>query len=140
MTTPMNTYVPNFVPNDLPWYERDGLMTWYDKCKCDDFLRDTGKHLKEANIVNFDIIHRECREEMVPKDLLKYYQTFNNGNVSKYPTPEQDKILASAFRTKREDIFFEQKTIKKHFGKNKSGKKLRLFYYVQIHFNFFGGV
>ena len=56
----MHTYVTNFVPNDISWYERDGLMTWYNKCKCDDFLRDTDKHFKEVKIVNFDIIHREC--------------------------------------------------------------------------------
>lgn len=41
MTKPMNTYVSNFDPNNLPWYERDGLMNWYEKCRCDDFLRKT---------------------------------------------------------------------------------------------------
>lgn len=56
----MHTYVTNFVPNDISWYERDGLMTWHNKCKCDDFLRDTDKHFREVKIVNFDIIHREC--------------------------------------------------------------------------------
>lgn len=30
MSNPMNCYVPKFVPKDLPWYEHDGLMTWYD--------------------------------------------------------------------------------------------------------------
>ena len=34
----MNSYVPKFIPKDLPWYERDGLMTWYDQMKCEDFL------------------------------------------------------------------------------------------------------
>ena len=66
MTKPMNTYVPNFDPNNLPWYERDGLMNWYKKCRCDDFF-----------VINFDIIHRESQGEMVPKDHLKYYQTVN---------------------------------------------------------------
>ena len=40
----MNSYVPKFVPKDLPLYERDGLMTWYNQRKCEDFLRDTNKH------------------------------------------------------------------------------------------------
>ena len=88
----MHTYVTNFVPNDISWYERDGLMTWYNKCKCDDFLRDTDKHFREVKIINFDIIHREFRGEVVPKDLLKYYQNVNKGYVSEYPMPEQDKI------------------------------------------------
>ena len=25
-----NGYVPEYVPEDLPWYERDGLMTYID--------------------------------------------------------------------------------------------------------------
>ena len=91
MINPMHTYVTHFVLNDIPWYERDRLMAWYNKCKCDHFLRDTDKHFKEVKIVNYDIIHRECRGEVVPKHLLKYYQTVNEGNVSEYPTPEQDR-------------------------------------------------
>ena len=79
---------------------------------------------------------------MVLKDLLKYYQTVNDGNVSKYPTSEENKILSSGFRTKREDIFFNKKQKKKkHFGKTKLDKKNKVFFnYVQIQFNFFGGI
>ena len=33
-----NTYIPKFVPNNLPWYERNGLNTWYEQNKCNDFL------------------------------------------------------------------------------------------------------
>ena len=118
MSKPMNTYVPKFVPKNLLWYECYGLMTWYDQIKCEDFLRDTDQHFQQAKIINFDIIHRECRGEEVPKDLLKHYQTVNDKSVSDSPTPEQDQILSSAFRTDREDIFFEKKTVKKHFNKN----------------------
>ena len=25
------SYIPPFVSLDLPWYERDGLMMWYDQ-------------------------------------------------------------------------------------------------------------
>lgn len=31
MANTMNAYVSKFVPNDLKWYERDGLMMWYDQ-------------------------------------------------------------------------------------------------------------
>ena len=44
----MNSYVPKSVPKDLSWDERDGLMTWYNQTKCEDFLRDTNKHFQEA--------------------------------------------------------------------------------------------
>ena len=78
----MNAYVPKFVPKDVPWDERDGLMTWYNQGTCKDFLRDTDKHFQEAKIINFDIIHRQCCWEEVPKDHLKYYQTVKDKNVS----------------------------------------------------------
>ena len=26
-----NNYVPKYVPENLLWYEMDGLLTWYDK-------------------------------------------------------------------------------------------------------------
>ena len=58
------------MPKDLPWYEKDGLMTWYNQGTCEDFLRDTDKHLQQAKLVNFDIINRQCHAEEIPKYLL----------------------------------------------------------------------
>ena len=113
MANPMNAYVPRFVSNDLKWYDWDGLMTWYNQCKCKDFLRDTNKNFEKAKIVNFDMIHCQCCGEELREDLLKYYQTVNDKSVLQYPTSDQAKILSSAFRTDRDDIFFERKT-KKH--------------------------
>lgn len=54
---PTNSYVPKFLPENLTWYERDGLIMWYDQGKCRDFLKDTKKHFCEAKIINFDTIH-----------------------------------------------------------------------------------
>ena len=33
-----NNYIPEYVPDNLPLYERDGLMTYIDKLKYDDSL------------------------------------------------------------------------------------------------------
>ena len=43
------------------------LLTWYNQHKCENFLRDTDKHFKEAKIISFDIIHWGARGEIVPK-------------------------------------------------------------------------
>ena len=51
-----NRFIPKYIPNDLPWYERDGLDTWYQQNKCNDFLRDTDENFKEMKTANFDII------------------------------------------------------------------------------------
>ena len=126
MSEPMNIYVPKFVPKNLPWYERDSLMTWYDQIKGEEFFRDTDQHFQQGKILNFDIIHRKCCGEEVPKDLLKHYQTVNDKSVSDSPTSEKDQILSSAFRTDREDIFFEKETVKKHFNKKIKSKTILL--------------
>ena len=113
---PAMSYVPPFVPQDLPWYERDGLMMWYVQGKCQEFLRDTDRHFNKTKIVNFDIIHKQCCGEVVPNELLKYYQTVNQTRVSEYPSDDQENILSSTFRTNRQDIYFEKKKIiEKHF-------------------------
>lgn len=52
-----NKYIPEYIPDDLPRYERDGLMTYLDQEKCGYFLRDPEGHFKNTKIIDFDIIH-----------------------------------------------------------------------------------
>ena len=105
----MNAYIPKFVPKDLPLYERNGLMTWYDQRQCKDFLRDTDKHFREGKIINFDIIWRECRGEEVPKDLLQEYQTVRDKSVSEYPASDQENILSILLKLIRKTFFSNRK-------------------------------
>ena len=35
-----NKYIPEYVTDNLPWYERDDLMPYIDKLKCDRFLKN----------------------------------------------------------------------------------------------------
>ena len=89
---PAMSYVPPFVPQDLPWNEHDDLMMRYDQEKCQELLRDADRQFNKTNIVNFDIIHKQCRGEVVPNELLKYYQTVNQTRVSEYTSDDQEKI------------------------------------------------
>ena len=50
-----NNYILLFVPQDLKWYERDRLMTWYDQTKCKEFLQNVDNHFENTKIINFDI-------------------------------------------------------------------------------------
>ena len=52
-------YIPEYVPDNLKWYERDGVDTWYKKNKCDEFLEDTDQYFNTAQIINFDIIRNK---------------------------------------------------------------------------------
>ena len=51
--------------------------------------RDTDRHFSETRIVNFDIIHKQCRGKVVPNELLKYCQTVNQTRVSEYPSDDK---------------------------------------------------
>ena len=35
-----------YIPNNLKWYERDGLNTWCLQNKLNEFLEDTDSHFK----------------------------------------------------------------------------------------------
>ena len=55
----VNKYVPKFAQHsELPWYECDGLLSYIDALKCEEFLKDADCHFKTAQVVNFDIIHQ----------------------------------------------------------------------------------
>ena len=57
-----NNCIPEYVPEDLPWYKRNGLMTYLDQAKCRDLLRDLKGHFKNTKITNFDITSTASEE------------------------------------------------------------------------------
>ena len=124
-----NTFVPKFLPNNLKWYERDGLEMLYLHNKCSEFLEDTDSHFKNRKIVNFDIINNG---EKIAKQTLMQYRTFDQNEIKKYP--EKEQIMSSIFRNaNRKDMIIEKRTIDTHFnrtflppkGRGKFMKKIR---------------
>lgn len=57
----VNKCIPEYVPEDLPWYERDRLITYIDQMKYKDFISDPDAHVKNTQIINFQMIHAQCR-------------------------------------------------------------------------------
>ena len=39
-----NNFIPQYVPGNLKWYEKDGSDTWYLQNKCEEFLNDADDH------------------------------------------------------------------------------------------------
>ena len=101
----VNNYVPKYIPKDLPWYERNGLITYIDQVKCEEFLKDSDNHFKTVRIINFNITQREVAGAKVPEELLQHYKTVQNKSVKKYPKKDYEKFLGGAFRTDKPDIF-----------------------------------
>ena len=75
-----NKFVPKYVSNDLKWYERDSLDTWYLQNKRNDFLNDTDKQFKQMKIINFHMIKNN-----VSKQNRKQYQTLDHHEIMHYP-------------------------------------------------------
>ena len=110
-----NNYICNYVRDNLPWYERDGLLTYIDKLRYDKFLENPDKHFEETKIVNFDIIYKSIRVEKNPEQTIKDYQTVKDERVTSYPKEDQNKFLSSAFSTDRKEFYFEKKVIDNYF-------------------------
>ena len=98
-----NKFIPKYVPNNLKWYERDDLDTWYLQNKCNDVLMNTDEHFKETNIVNFDIIKNKKLEE----EKLKQYQTIDHDEIMKYPGQLQEQICSLIFRNSKRYAYIE---------------------------------
>ena len=43
-----NSYVPEYVSENLPWYECDGLMTYIDHLKWKEFISDSDASIKNT--------------------------------------------------------------------------------------------
>ena len=124
-----NAFVPKFIPDNLKWYERDGLETWYLRNKCSEFLEDTDSHFKNRKIVNFGIINND---EKMAKQTLMQYRTTDHDEIKKYP--EKEQIMNSIFgNANRKDMIIEKRPIDTHFnrtfappkGRSKFIKKIR---------------
>ena len=55
-----NNYIPKYVPEDLPWYERDGLLTYIDQLKYKKFIFEPDAAVKNTKIINFNMIRAQC--------------------------------------------------------------------------------
>ena len=79
-----NNYIPKYVPEDLPWYERDSLLTDNDQMKYKEFISDPDTAVKNTKVINFDMMHAQCRG--TPRTHSdNFYQTVREKDVKKMP-------------------------------------------------------
>ena len=87
-----NAFIPNYVPQNLKWYEKDELETWYRQIKCEEFLNTTNLSFAKRKITNLDII-----KSQVSENKLKQYQLIDQEEIRNYPLEFQDQIRSSIF-------------------------------------------
>lgn len=54
-------YVAPYENLNLPWYKCEGLLTYTDQLKCKEFIENPEEHFSKVKVINFDIIHNQCR-------------------------------------------------------------------------------
>ena len=56
----VNKYIPEYQSKDTPWYECDGLFTYIDQLKYEEFILNPDECFGKAEITNFDIVNQRC--------------------------------------------------------------------------------
>ena len=110
-----NNYVLEYVPDNLKWCGRDGVMTYIDKLKYDNFIKNTDEHFEKTQVRNFDINRKQVRGEKINGKLVLKYKAIDNSRIDFYPDKEKEKALSSTFRCSRKDLFFEKKFVVEEF-------------------------
>ena len=106
-----NKFIPKYVANDLKWYEKDRLDTWYFQNKCADLLMDTDEHFKKMKVVNFDIIKNEVSQEK-----FKQYHLIDHQEIMHYPLHICEEIFSLIFQnSNRKDMHTTKSTVNEHF-------------------------
>ena len=71
------------MPENLPWYERDGLMMYIDQMKYKKFSENKDLYLKNVEVVNFDMIHNSCSG--IPlQNSETFYKTAKKKDLKKF--------------------------------------------------------
>ena len=116
-----NCIIPKFVPDNLKWYKKDGLDTWYLKGKCDDFLRNSDSYFQNLKVINFDMIRNE-----LPDSNIKKYKTVDFEEIESFSDENKVEIKNSLFRHINNGNFhIKCEDVKKQFeNDNVRNKKL----------------
>ena len=57
----LNSYIPaKTKKGKYEWHEHD-LMTYFDDLKYNEFAKDADSYFENVKLINFDIVHHECR-------------------------------------------------------------------------------
>ena len=77
-----NKYVPRYEKLDLPWYKRDGLVTYIDDLKYKEFIDNPDEHFSNGEVNIFDIIHNRSIRPLV--NSMQHYKTTQNQDLQNY--------------------------------------------------------
>ena len=108
------TYVPKYTPPE----DRD-FLSYLDDLKYEKFQENPDNYMKNVKIINFDLIHHQCRGDKLQHS-EEHYQTVFAKNLIRHKNEDKKHFVSSALRTQKDlqqPIYFEKKVVKDHFSK-----------------------
>ena len=105
-----------YTNNYLPYYpiHKNTLDDTLLRHKYERINRNKGEYFENAKIVNFDIIHNQCRKDPL-KDSLKYYQTIKKNDLENILKEDEEQFIAAAIKCRRDDVNIARDVINDHF-------------------------
>ena len=100
----------------IPYYpiKKDTLHDTLLRNKYEDINKDKKEYFKLAKIVNFDLIHNECRGTPLENN-VNYYQTIDQDRLERAREEDKYEFIAEAIKSKRDDLHIEKEIIIRHF-------------------------
>ena len=96
------------------WCKHD-LMTYFDDLKYNEFAKNTDSYFENVKLINFDIIHHECRGDKL-QNPERCYRTIRSKDFKNYEQHVQNNAILSGVKSERDDIHFEHIVFKQHFN------------------------
>ena len=105
-------YVNNYIPY-CPIH-KDTLHDTLLRDKYEKINNNKEEYFMNAKIVNFDIIHNECRKQSL-ENTIKYYQTIKQDDLRRTRENDKEQFITAAIRSKRDDVNVARDVIIEHF-------------------------
>ena len=100
----------------IPYYpiKKDTLHDTLLRNKYEDINNNKKEYFQLAKIVNFDLIHNECRGTLL-ENSVKYYHTIDQYNLECAREEDREEFIGEAIKSKRDDLYIEKEIIIQHF-------------------------
>ena len=100
----VNNYIP-FYPVKKDILHDTLLRNEYEKIN-----KNKKEYFEHAKIVNFNMIHNECRGTPL-QNSIKYYQTIHQDNLESAKEEDREEFISEAIKSKRDDLFIKKEVI-----------------------------
>lgn len=96
---------------------RKRLKRYFDYLDYKDMSDDPDNYFKNKKVINFNIIHNQCRGDPSQKS-NKDHKTVSKDDFKNYPETDKNKVLSSVFRNNRDDLWIKRDLMTEHVKKN----------------------